>query len=159
MTHPFSMTFSMTCLASDANSAAVPPRFGNSIAFSRLVRTLSLSTLVMGVSKVPGAMVTTRMPCRDRSRVMGRVMDATAPLEAEYDTWPICPSKAAADETIITTPCSLSPEGVTEGGDWDSCGRNCRTRSIVPRRLMLRTKSRDWRLRGRFLPSRIWVLC
>ena len=145
----------MTCFANAANSAAVPPRFGNSIAFSKLVRTLALSTLVMGVSNVPGAMVTTRIPCRDRSLVIGSVMDATAPLEAAYETWPICPSKAAADDTMTTMPRSLSPEGVTEGGDCDSCGRNCRTKSMVPRRLMLRTKSRDCRLRGRFLPSRI----
>lgn len=82
ITVPLSMTFSTTALTSAANSCPVPPLFGNSMLFSRLFRTLSLMTAVMGVSNVPGAIVTTRIPKRDKSRVSGSVMLATAPLDA-----------------------------------------------------------------------------
>ena len=37
---------------------------------------------IMGVSKMPGAMVTTRMPWRASSRAMGSVMETTPPFDA-----------------------------------------------------------------------------
>jgi len=48
-----------------------------------------------GVLNKPGATVLTRMPWRASSRAMGSVMPTTAPLDAEYAAWPICPSYAA----------------------------------------------------------------
>jgi len=38
---------------------------------------------IIGVLKMPGAMVQTRMPERARSRATGSVMPTTPPLEAE----------------------------------------------------------------------------
>ena len=46
----------------------------------------------IGVQKMPGAMVITRMPKRASSRAIGRVMPTTPPFEAEYAAWPIWPS-------------------------------------------------------------------
>jgi hypothetical protein len=40
-------------------------------------------TAVMFVSKIPGAMVMTRIPIGAKSRAIGSVMLATAPLDAE----------------------------------------------------------------------------
>lgn len=57
---------------------------------------------------------------------------------------------------MTTTPCSASPWALeVSGGDCERCGRNCRMRSTVPRRLMATTVSKFWRFKGRFLPSRI----
>jgi hypothetical protein len=36
----------------------------------------------MGVPKMPGAIVMLRMPLRERSRAMGKVMPTTPPLDA-----------------------------------------------------------------------------
>jgi hypothetical protein len=55
---------------------------GNSMTLVRDARTLSDIMAVILDSKSEGAMVTTRMPCRARSRVMGRVSERIAPLEA-----------------------------------------------------------------------------
>ena len=66
-----------------ANSSGFPALLGNSIAASRLFLTLPLIMLVIRLSNKLGAIVTTRMPCRAKSRAMGSVMDTTAPLLAE----------------------------------------------------------------------------
>lgn len=145
MTTPFSMAFSMLCTTSDANSSGRPARTGNSMAFFSPARTLSDMAAVMAESNMLGATVTTRMPNRDRSRAIGSVMAATAPLLAAYATWPICPSKAAAEATMTMTP--RSPSSPT-GGDEARCGRTCRTRSSVPRRLTSRTRSMEERDKG-----------
>ncbi|KAK5634926.1 hypothetical protein RRF57_010638 [Xylaria bambusicola] len=57
-------------------------------------------------SKMPGATVTQRMPYRARSLVIGRVIEATAPLLAAYATCPFCPSNAATDATTTTSSVS-----------------------------------------------------
>jgi hypothetical protein len=105
---------------------------------SKLFLALSGRMLVILVSKRLGAIVTTRMPYRAKSRASGKVKDAIAPLDAEYATWPGWPSNAAEDETRIRTPRSLS---LGIGVALIMCGKDRRTRSSVPRRLMLRTKS------------------
>src|SRR5581483_3560783 len=46
-----------------------------------------------------------------RSRAIGSVMPTTPPFDAEYAAWPICPSNAAADAVLITTPRSPSAFG------------------------------------------------
>ena len=51
--------------------------------FGPRVRRLASALASIGVRKMPGAMVTTRMPERARSRASGRVMPTTPPLEAE----------------------------------------------------------------------------
>jgi hypothetical protein len=56
---------------------------GNSITRVRDARTLSDIMAVILESKSEGAIVTTRMPWRARSRVNGRVSERMAPLEAE----------------------------------------------------------------------------
>ena len=80
-----------------------------------------------GVSKSPGAMQFTRIPWLARSLIgkvgscfkkelneanledisylaKGRVIPTMAPLLAEYAACPICPSKAATEAVLITTP-------------------------------------------------------
>ena len=60
----------------------------------------------MGVSITPGAMVLTRMPKRESSRAIGRVIETTPPLEAAYAACPICPSNAAIEAVLMITPAS-----------------------------------------------------
>jgi len=132
------MIFSTACFTKLANSSGWPGLAGNSIAFRNPSFTLSDNIAVMAESNMLGAIVTTRIPNLDKSLAIGSVMDATAPLLAAYATCPICPSNAAALATITTTP--LSPS-FPSGGAWAKRGRNCRTRSSVPRRLMFSTKS------------------
>ena len=47
---------------------------------------------IIGVLKLPGAIVMLRMPLRARSRAIGRVMSTMPPLLAEGAAWPIWPS-------------------------------------------------------------------
>jgi hypothetical protein len=46
----------------------------------------------IGVQKMPGAIVLTRMPKRASSRAIGSVMPTTPPFDAEYAACPIWPS-------------------------------------------------------------------
>ena len=78
---PFSMTFSMMALARCAYSFGMPRRGGNGTILPRESRTSCGMPISIGVSKMPGAMVITRMPLRARSRAIGRVMPATAALD------------------------------------------------------------------------------
>jgi hypothetical protein len=55
---------------------------GNSITLVKLARTLSDIIAVILESKRLGAIVTTLIPYRARSLVIGRVREAMAPLEA-----------------------------------------------------------------------------
>jgi hypothetical protein len=55
---------------------------GNSITLVNEARTLSDIMAVIRESKSEGAIVTTRIPWRARSRVKGRVRERIAPLEA-----------------------------------------------------------------------------
>jgi hypothetical protein len=55
---------------------------GNSITLVSEARTFSDIMAVIRDSKSEGAIVTTRIPCRARSRVRGRVSERIAPLEA-----------------------------------------------------------------------------
>jgi hypothetical protein len=55
---------------------------GNSITLVSEARTLSDIMAVILESNRDGAIVTTRIPCRARSRVRGRVSERIAPLEA-----------------------------------------------------------------------------
>lgn len=59
---------------------------GNSITRVKLARTLSDITAVIRESNRLGAMVTTLIPYRARSLVIGSVRAATAPLDALYAT-------------------------------------------------------------------------
>jgi len=102
------MTFSTACFTTLANSSGLPGLAGNSMAFSRLLRVFSFMPALMRDWNRLGAMVTTRMPNRERSLAMGSVMDRTAPFVAEYETWPFCPSNAADEATMMMTPRSLS---------------------------------------------------
>jgi len=65
----------------------------------------------IGVMKMPGAMTLTRTPMRANSRASGKVMPTTPPLDAEYETWPICPSNAATDAVLTIKPRSPSAFG------------------------------------------------
>src|SRR6478752_6965953 len=51
------------------------------------------------------------MPAAERSRATGRVMPTTPPLEAEYDAWPIWPSKAATEARLTIAPRWPSASG------------------------------------------------
>ena len=71
-------------------------------------RTCGVMPAIIGVSKMPGAMVITRIPKRASSRAAGSVRLAMAPLDAEYAAWPICPSNAATEAVLMITPRSPS---------------------------------------------------
>ena len=58
-------------------------RDGCGICASSDSRTSGGIPAIMGVSKMPGAMVTTRMRSFDRSRASGSVIAATPPFDAE----------------------------------------------------------------------------
>ena len=73
----------MICRASRAYYGASPRRFGNCTISINGSRTRSGAPAIIGVSNMPGAMVHTRMPERDRSRAMGSVMPTTPALLAE----------------------------------------------------------------------------
>src|SRR6266446_4880665 len=80
---PFSIAFSMMCRASAANSAGRPRRDGKGTCLPSDVRTGSGRVARSGVSKMPGAIVTTRIPSSARSRATGSVMPTMPPFEAE----------------------------------------------------------------------------
>ena len=67
-----------------AYSAGLPRRGGNGTPAARESRTSGVMPAIIVVSKMPGAMVMTRMPNRASSRAAGRVRLAIAPLDAEY---------------------------------------------------------------------------
>jgi len=80
---PFTYGQSRIHLTVFANSSGWPNRLGYTIpSLSRLRRVLAEKLAVMLLSNTPGAIVTTRMACRARSRAMGSVMDRSAPLVA-----------------------------------------------------------------------------
>src|SRR3954471_13815454 len=56
-------------------------------------------------------MVLSRMPDAERSRATGSVMPTTPPLDAEYDAWPIWPSKAATLARLTMAPRQPSASG------------------------------------------------
>ena len=60
---------------------------GNSITLVKLALTLSDIIAVILESKRLGAMVTTLIPYRARSRVIGSVSEAIAPFDAAYATF------------------------------------------------------------------------
>src|SRR5690606_8540291 len=82
MTSPFSMTFSIMWRTSAANSTGLPRRGGKGTLRPSESCTSCGMPAIIGVSKMPGAMETTRMPERASSRAIGSVMAATPPLEA-----------------------------------------------------------------------------
>ena len=59
---------------------------------------------IIGVSTIPGAIATTRIPCCARSRAAVTVMPATPAFDAAYATWPICASNAAIEAVLTITP-------------------------------------------------------
>ena len=56
---------------------------GRSSCSTNAERTSSVMPAIIGVSKMPGAIATTRIPTRASSRAAGKVSEATPPLEAE----------------------------------------------------------------------------
>ena len=82
MVSPLSMALSTMCAARFAYSAGRPSREGCGTWRPRESCASWGSPAIMGVSKIPGAMVTTRISERASSRAIGSVMAATAPLEA-----------------------------------------------------------------------------
>ena len=68
---------------SAAYSVGWPSRDGCGTCCSSDARTSSVMPAIIGVSKMPGAMVTTRMSSFDRSRAIGSVIPATPAFEAE----------------------------------------------------------------------------
>ena len=80
MVSPLSMVFSQMCLTSAANSAGRPSRGGKGTLLPSASCTSGEKPAIIGVSKIPGAMVTTRMPKRASSRAMGSVRATTPPF-------------------------------------------------------------------------------
>src|SRR5215475_1885549 len=106
ITSPLSIAFSMMCLASAAYSAGTPSRAGNGTCAPSAFLMSSDRPASSGVSNKPGAMVTTRIPDRARSRAIGNVIPTIPPFDAEYAACPICPSKAAIEAVLMITPRS-----------------------------------------------------
>ncbi len=98
----------MISAAKDANSDDVPMRFGKRNVSMSPCLTDGGTCVYSGVSKAPGAIVTTRIPCADNSRMSGMVIPTSAALDAAYAICPTCPSKAAPEATLMTTPRSPS---------------------------------------------------
>src|SRR5215831_3227287 len=93
----------------------------------------------IGVSKIPGAMVHTRIASRERSRATGSVMPTTPPFDAEYAAWPIWPSKAATEAVLTITPRSPAAFGCPFAIATDAS----RIMLKVPTRLMLITRANE----------------
>src|SRR5438128_4859875 len=89
MVSPFNMRFSRTWQTSAAYSSGCPRREGNGTSRSSAPFTSSGKPATMGVLNKPGASVTTRMPCRARSRAAGSVMPTTPAFDAAYA---VCPT-------------------------------------------------------------------
>ena len=64
---------------SDANSSGRPSRGGNGTILPSASCTSGVRLAIIGVSKMPGAIVITRMPERASSRAIGSVMPTTPP--------------------------------------------------------------------------------
>ncbi len=113
----------MMCSASCANSSGRPRRLGATTETASPALTWSLAAAIMGVPKMPGAIVSTRIPYEPRSRAMGSVIAATAPLLAPYATWPFWPSIAATEAQLMMTPRSPLASGVLLAICRDTRGR------------------------------------
>src|SRR5688572_24869784 len=111
ITSPFKTSFSTMWRTSAAYSSGRPRRGGKGTCAPSDARTSSLIPCSIGVSKIPGAMVITRMPKRASSRAMGSVMPFTPAFEAAYAAWPICPSIEATDDVLTITPRSPPAKG------------------------------------------------
>jgi hypothetical protein len=94
-----------------AYSSGRPSRDGKGTCAPSDARISSDKDAIIGVRKIPGAIVLTRMPIRANSRANGNIIPTTPPLDAEYGAWPICPSNAATDAVLIMTPRSPSAFG------------------------------------------------
>src|SRR5919202_156231 len=79
---PLSITFSTICCTSAAYSSGRPSRGGNGTCCPSEMRAGSGSAARSGVSKMPGAMLMTRMPWRANSRASGRVRPAMPAFDA-----------------------------------------------------------------------------
>ena len=79
----FGLRFATSILCLVAYSSGRPTRSGNGVSWSRRPRNSSVIPATIGVSKVPGAIDTARIPWRARSRARGSVIAATAPFDAE----------------------------------------------------------------------------
>ena len=82
MTSPLSIGLSTMCATSEAYSLGRPSREGCGTCASRTLFTSPGRPASMGVSKVPGATVTTRRCLSARSRAAESVRPATPPLDA-----------------------------------------------------------------------------
>src|ERR1035437_9624004 len=80
---PLSIPFSTMWRASAAYSDGLPSRCGNGICAASALRFAWGKPASIGVSKVPGAIVQTRMPSDARSRAIGNVIETTPPFDAE----------------------------------------------------------------------------
>ena len=89
---------------SRAYSSGRASRFGKGTLAARPDRTSSVIPAIIGVSTIPGAIATTRIPCWARSRAAVTVIPATPAFDAAYATCPTCASNAAIEAVLTTTP-------------------------------------------------------
>ncbi|MNW63045.1 hypothetical protein D3C74_412120 [compost metagenome] len=82
------MGFSTIARTRRANSSGRPSRRGCGTWAARDSWASAGNDAIMGVLKMPGAIVMTRMRRSARSRASGSVMAATPPFEAAYAAWP-----------------------------------------------------------------------
>src|SRR5689334_14719 len=106
ITSPFIIGLTTISRTSDANSDGRPSRGGNGTILPSASCTSGVRLAIIGVSKMPGAIVMTRMPERASSRASGSVMPTTPAFDALYAAWPIWPSNAATDAVLTITPRS-----------------------------------------------------
>src|SRR6185312_14819368 len=149
ITSPFSIGLPTISRTSDANSAGLPSRGGNGTILPSASCTSAVRLAIIGVSKMPGAIVITRMPDRASSRAIGSVMPTTPAFDALYAAWPICPSNAATDAVLTMTPRSPSPFAIFFA---IACAVR-RIRLNVPTRLMLTARRKLARACGPSLPT------
>jgi len=79
---PFFQHPAKMCIARPANSEGLPSLGGKGTIFPRASRTACGRIASIGVSKIPGAMVITRMPYSAHSLARGKVMPTTPAFDA-----------------------------------------------------------------------------
>ena len=122
MVSPFSIGLVMIDATSCAYSSGRPSRLGNGTCWPSESCTFCGRPSSIGVMKMPGAIVTTRIADCARSRATGSVIPATPALDAPYAAWPICPSNAATEAVLMITPRSspISSAVTSRAANFDS---------------------------------------
>ena len=147
---PLSIVVLDDLLGERAYSSGGPGAAGTAPARRAIARRPRGMPASIGVSKMPGAIVTTRMPSsRELAGDRQRHARRRRPWMRVYAAWPIWPSKAATDAVLMITPRSPSAFGAFLA----IASAASRSALKVPIRLILMTRLNVSSLCGPFLPT------